>query len=281
MKTKCLCLLLPLLLCGCSNSGDVSSTSSIEDFTMPNFAISFLDSRGAYFVETLEQDNILNLNSRYRLVLEADKNQEYPSFKECSFKYDHQYLDIIDCVFKEQNAFRFIWQIKPLKVVETTKIELYYHGSLCDSFNVTIKDESVDATSCASTIKNLDFAASDFIDEITVFNDLTSYETFMNKHNYFGYIKNTPNASTFENYEYAFVCISNYSLGNDPALNSVFIQNNALFYDFISSKSYFEEPPDIPMMTAQNYYLSLIRYPSGLSVSSRYVFLSYDYIAEE
>ena len=283
MKIKYLSILLPFIISSCNNISSSSSDDVISssDFIMPNFTVTIFDSRGAYFYETLDQDKTLNLNSRYRLVLETEKDA-HPLFNECSFKYDHSYLEIIDCIFEDQESPRFFWQIKPLKVVDLAKIEVYYHNSLCTSFDITIIDESVNATSCASAVKNLDFAyPSEHIDEINIFNDLATYEDFMKTHNYFGYIKNTPTAATVDNYEYAFLCISSYELGKDSKLNSVFIQNNTLFYDFISTKTYFEKRPDIPMFTSQDYYLTLIRYPSGLNVSARYLFMSYDYIAEE
>ena len=72
MKTKCLWLLLPFFLCGCSNSG-VSSISSKEDFVVPAFKISITDSQGGYQFNVDDLGKELNLNSRYVLKLIADK----------------------------------------------------------------------------------------------------------------------------------------------------------------------------------------------------------------
>ena len=275
MKTKCLWLLLPFFLCGCSNSG-VSSISSKEDFVVPAFKISITDSQGGYQFNTDDLGKELNLNSRYALKLIADKDT-HPLFNECSFKFDKESLDIIDCINKKQDGSQFVWQLKPLKVVDKTSIEVYYHEELCSSIDLSIKDLSVNASLCASVDKRLDSVSDFFPGEITVFNDLTTYEDYLKTHNYFGYIKNSPTSETFNNYEYALIRIANYDLGKDPELNSVYLQNDTLYYDFISTKEYFEEPPSVTMSTDQDYYLALIRYPSGLNVSKRAISLSYEY----
>ena len=276
MKTKGLYLLLPLLLCGCSNSGYVSSASSIEDFTMPTFNISITDSKGGYLFDTDDLGKELNLNSRYTLKLIADKGS-HPLFDECSFKFDKDSLDLIDCINKKQDESQFVWQLKPLKVTDKTSIEIYYHEELCSSIDLSIKDLSLNASLCASVNKDLDSVSYIYPGEITVFNDLTTYEDYLKIHNYFGYIKNSPISETFNNYEYALIRIANYDLGKDPELNSVYLHNDTLYYDFISSKECYEEPNAITMSTNHNYYLALIRYPSGLSVNKRVITLSYDY----
>ena len=284
MRIKCLFLLLPIIICGCSsssgntdafNTSSETHNSSTKDFVMPNFNISVTDSLGALTFTANDQGRELNLNSRYTLKLQADRNDTL--FEECSFKYDEQCLEIINCINKNQDPRNFVWQLKPLKVIDKTSIAIYYHETLCTSFNLAIKDLSVTASSCASASINLDSVSYIFPGEITVFKDLTTYESYLNTHNYFSYIKNNPTTETFNNYEYAMIRIANYDLGKDPELNSVYVLNNTLYYDYKSSKKYFEEPAAVVMVTNQNYYLSLIRYPSGLNVSQYSIVLSYEY----
>ena len=243
---------------------------------MPAFKISITDSQGGYQFNTDDLGKELNLNSRYALKLIADKDT-HPLFNECSFKFDKESLDIIDCINKNQDESQFVWQLKPLKEIDKTSIEIYYHEELCTSIDLSIKELSVSASLCASANKRLDSVSDFFPGEITVFNDLTTYEDYLKTHNYFGYIKNSPTSETFNNYEYALIRIANYDLGKDPELNSVYLQNDTLYYDFISTKEYFEEPPSVTMSTDQDYYLALIRYPSGLNVSKRAISLSYEY----
>lgn len=132
---------------------------------------------------------------------------------------------------------------------------------------------------CAEVEKTLDSVAEDFPNEITTFKDYQSWKDFNNIHQYFGYIKNEPNSSSFVNYEYAFIRTRRDSFGNNPTLNSVFIQNETLYYDFISEKDYFEERPDSTMTTEQRYYLCLLRYPSNLDYKNNQVWYSNIYKA--
>lgn len=275
-KSFALVALLALFISSCGNSG---SSISSSDNKLPSFEIGLSDSSSWISHNDLSTNYELNLKSRYTLLLK-NNNDEHPQFNECSFKYDEQYLIIIDSISDNQDSHNYVWQIKPLQTTENTVVEIYYHQALCTSFNISIKDLNIDFQSCASTEKELDSVSSSFIEEITVFNDLSTYEDFMSKHLYFGYVKNSPNINTFNEYEYALVRISSYDLGNDPEINSVFIQNGTLYYDFISSKKYYEGNPDVTLTTRQNYYLSLIRYPSGLNVNERSVRISYNYLSD-
>ena len=291
MKGSLLALLLtmPLVACSNGNSGSQSSSKNYDnsisafaysDYVTPSFSTSIGDYTGNPEHYINGEIYELNLNSRYTLNLNAvDKNIDYDP-KGCSFKYDKNNLEIIDCIFKEQSTHRLIYQLKPLKIVDNTKVEVYYYDSFCTSFNISIKDLSIDADSLASTSKNLNFTDPDFHDDITIFNDLETYESFMNKYHYFGYVKNSPNIETFKTYEYALIRIDHYSLGKDPEFNSVFIQNNVMYYDFISSKTYYEKAPDVIMWTNQDYYLSLIRYPNNYSVTNHIIWISHNYIPE-
>jgi hypothetical protein len=273
-------LIIPLVACSQSNSNNISSEASSGDDIAPSFSIGIGDYTGnpeRYLKGDVYE---LNVNSRYTLNLNAvGKSVNYDP-KRCSFKYDNNNLVINDCIVEEQSTHRLVYQLKPLRITDNTLVEVYYHESLCASFNISIKDLSIEVSSLATTSKNLDFTDPSFHDEITIFNDLETYESFMNKYNYFGYVKNAPNIETFENYEYALIRIDHYNLGKDPELNDVFIQDNVMYYDFISSKTYYEKAPDVIMWTNQNYYFSLIRYPANLDVNNHIIWISHDYIPE-
>jgi len=271
----------PLLACSKSNSGTISSLElSSNDYVIPSFSIAIGDYTGNPERHIKGDIYELNVNSIYTLNLNAvDRSVNYDP-KECSFKYDNSNLEIIDCIFEEQSPQRLIYQLKPLKIIDNTKVEVYYYDSLCASFNISIKDLSIDASNLASTSKNLDYADPNFHEDITIFNDLETYESFMKKYNYFGYVKNSPNVETFKSYEYALIRIDYYNLGKNPEFNNIFIQDNVMYYDFISSKTYYEKAPDVIMWTHSNFYLSLIRYPNNLNVDNHIIWISHDYIPE-
>ena len=301
MKLKYLSILLPLIICSCGgNKGssfnssstssssyqDISSsnqgTSSLSSAGLPRYTVSVTDAMGGYSTPLIDNVHELNLSTTYVLKLQTTQIREYISYEEFSFSFDNNYLEVIKCISNEDNSRTLVWQVKPLKVVESTSIDVYHREALYSSYSLSIKDLSVNASTCATTEQEIDSMSSIYPEEVTVFTDLDTYETYMNTHHFFSYIKNAPNVLLFKEYEYALIRIDAYRLGSGAQLSGVFTQNGNLYYDFKSSKKYFEGFRDIDLWTIQNCYLALIRYPSGIvRPKQRIVLLSYDYTLED
>ena len=290
MKLKYLIPLITLLMTSCNNasiasSDSVSSSSNQEaevSYTTidPSFAVRITDCQIPLREDDQDNGNELNVHSSYFLFLAIKNKEAFPSPDDCAFTYDQNYLEIKDCVIDNTRSYpQFIYCLKPLKVIDSTSIKIFYLDKLYSSYDVSIKDLAVESSSCASIEKSLDSASEYFPEKITILKDLETYQDYIQKHNYFNYIKNQPTAETFTNYEYAFVRVFRGNLGKDPELNSVFIKGGTLYFDFKSTRNYYEQSPDITMTTAQNYFLCLIRYPSGLNVSNYDIWFTYIYEA--
>ena len=262
----------------------IGGTYTKAQYEDPEFSVRIGDCLDYH--DELDIGNNLNLSSTYTLSLKRNNKEYYPNFSDISFIYDKEYIEIIDCISSRQSQnnseyyhYQFVWYLKPLRETESISIKVLYRDKESVSINVSISDLSVESMTCAEVEKTLDSVAEDFPNEITTFKDYQSWKDFNNIHQYFGYIKNEPNSSSFVNYEYAFIRTRRDSFGNNPTLNSVFIQNETLYYDFISEKDYFEERPDSTMTTEQRYYLCLFRYPSNLNYKNNQIWYSTIYKA--
>lgn len=298
MKTIRFITLLVLLLAGCNstpsqessfNSENIISSSisnsfetSNNPFVDPEFDIRVYDCLPSHY--ELDVGTNLNLDSTYTFCLRRNNKDCHPFFSDIRLKYDESAFEIIDCIVSEQSKnnseyypYSFLWSLKPLKEIESSLIEVFYQNQKCASTNLSVKDLTIESSSCSTTEKEFDYISSTFTGEITIFDNLISWEDYRKVHKELTYIKNEPNILTFENYEYALVTVSRDNLGYNPKLNGVFVQNETLYYDLSSEREYFYQIPDPTFMTTQSYYLCLLRYPSKLNVKNHQVWYSYIY----
>ena len=287
MKSKYLIPLITLLLTGCntvtSSSSDLSSSNKEEvSYTTvdPSFSVRIVDSCIPFREKSFNNGNELNVHSTYSLCLAINNKEAYPSFKDCRFEYDNKYLEIKDCVIDNERSYpEFTWYLKPLEIINTTSIKVFYLDKLYSTYDVSIKDLAVESSNCASIAKTLDSASEYFPDEIKVLRSYADYEEYLNRYNYFNYIKNQPTGETFRDYDYAYIRIFSGNLGREAELNSVFVKDGTLYFDVKSTKNYYEAAPDITMTTVQSYFLCLVRFPSGLNVSNYSIWYSSTYVA--
>lgn len=288
MKLRRLILFITLLMTSCnqvsiSSSDSVNNNQKETEFSYttidPSFSVRISDSDLSFRGEDIGHE--LNVNSSYSLFLDINDKESFPSPDDCRFEYDTNYLEIIDSVMDNYRSYpHYVWHLTPLKEVETTAIKVFYLNNVYLTYDISIKDYTVNASCSASIDKSLNSAYEYFPEKIKILKGLEAYEDYLAKYNYFNYIKNQPSKETFSNYEYAYIRIFRDDLGRDPELNSVFIKNGTLYFDFISTRNYFEEPRDVTMTTVQVYFLCLIRYPSGLNVSNYAIWNSVAYVEE-
>lgn len=270
--------------CDYNPANFIAGTYTKAQYGDPEFSVRIGDCLDYH--DELDIGNNLNLSSTYTLSLKRNNKEYYPNFSDISFIYDKEYIEIIDCISSSQSQnnseyyrYQFVWYLKPLRETESTSIKVLYRDKESVSINVSISDLSVESSTCAVVEKTLDYIGEDFPNEITTFKDYQSWEDYRKVHQDFGYIQNEPNIATFENYEYTLITVRRDNLGNNPKLNSVFIQNKTLYYDFKSERDYFEQRPDMTMDTRQRYYICLFRYPSSLDYSNNQVWYSNIYKA--
>lgn len=286
MKLRYLIPFLTLLVTGCNNVSSSSSdfiSSKEEDITYtdidPLFKLRITDSIFSNKHEGKDIGRVLNIKSTYSLFLDSSNSKSFPSLDDCYFEYDKNYLEITDCVMDNHRSYpHFVWRLKPIQITESTSIKVFYLDKLYSSYDISIKDLSVNPISCASISKSLDSASELFPDEITIFRDLSTYENYFASHQYFNYIKNQPTSETFNNYDYALIRVHSASLGSEPELNDAYIIDGTLYFDVSSTRSYFEQAPDVTMTTVQNHFLCLVRYPSGLNANNYDIWLSVNYV---
>ena len=286
MKLRYLIPFLTLLVTGCNNVSSSSSdfiSSKEEDITYtdidPLFKLRITDSIFSNKHEGKDIGRVLNIKSTYSLFLDSSNSKSFPSPDDCYFEYDKNYLEITDCVMDNHRSYpHFVWYLKPIQITESTSIKVFYLDKLYSSYDISIKDLSVNPISCASISKSLDSVSELFPDEITIFKDLSSYENYFVGRKYFNYIKNQPTSETFNNYDYALIRVHSASLGSEPELNDAYIIDGTLYFDIKSTSKYFDEQVSYPMTTEQSYFLCLLRYPTGLNISNYSIWLSVNYV---
>ena len=287
MKLKYLIPLIALLLTGCNNVSSSSSdfiSSKEGEITYtdidPLFKLRITDSIFSNKHEDEDIGRVLNIKSTYSLFLDSSNSKSFPSPDDCYFEYDKNYLEIMDCVMDNHRSYpHFVWHLKPLQIIESTSIKVFYLDKLYSLYDVSIKDLSINPSTCASISKSLDSASEYFPDEIKVLRSYADYEEYLSKYNYFNYIKNQPTGETFRDYNYAYIRVFSGNQGRDPELNSVFVKDGTLYFDIRSTRSYFEQGQDVTATTVQNYFLCLVRFPSGLNVSNYSIWYSSTYVA--
>lgn len=287
MKLKYLIPLIALLITGCNNVSSSSSdfiSSKEGEITHtdidPFFKLRITDSIFSNKHEGEDIGRVLNIKSTYSLFLDSRNSKSFPSPDDCYFEYDKNYLEITDCVMDNHRSYpHFVWHLKPLQIIESTSIKVFYLDKLYSSYDVSIKDLSINPSTCASISKSLDSASGLFPDEITIFRDLSTYENYFVGRQYFNYIKNQPTSETFNDYDYALIRVFDGSLGNEREFNDAFILDGILYFDVSSTRSYFEQGPDVTATTVQNYFLCLVRYPSGLNINNYSIWLTSIYEA--
>lgn len=287
MKLKYLIPLIALLITGCNNVSSSSSdfiSSKEGEITHtdidPFFKLRITDSIFSNKHEGEDIGRVLNIKSTYSLFLDSRNSKSFPSPDDCYFEYDKNYLEITDCVMDNHRSYpHFVWHLKPLQIIESTSIKVFYLDKLYSSYDVSIKDLSINPSTCASISKSLDSASGLFPDEITIFRDLSTYENYFVGRQYFNYIKNQPTSETFNDYDYALIRVFGGSLGNEREFNDAFILDDILYFDFSSTRSFFEQGPDVTATTVQNYFLCLVRYPSGLNINNYSIWLTSIYEA--
>lgn len=288
MKLRYLIPFIALLATGCNNASSSSDNfigdNSLGDIAYtdidPLFKLRITDSIFSNKHEGKDIGRVLNIKSTYSLFLDSSNSKSFPSPDDCYFEYDKNYLEITDCVMDNHRSYpHFVWHLKPIQITESTSIKVFYLDKLYSSYDISIKDLSINPSTCASISKTLNSASELFPDEITIFRDLSTYKNYFASHQYFNYIKNQPTSETFNNYEYALIRVFGGALGNERELNDTFILADTLYFDISSTRSYFEQAPDVTMTTVQNHFLCLVRYPSGLNVNNYDIWLSSIYEA--
>ena len=275
------------MITGCNNVSSSSSdfiSSKEGEITHtdidPFFKLRITDSIFSNKHEGEDIGRVLNIKSTYSLFLDSGNSKSFPSPDDCYFEYDKTYLEITDCVMDNHRSYpHFVWHLKPLQIIESTSIKVFYLDKLYSSCDVSIKDLSINPSTCASISKSLDSASDLFPDEITIFRDLSTYENYFVGRQYFNYIKNQPTSETFNDYDYALIRVFGGSLGNEREFNDAFILDGILYFDVSSTRSYFEQGPDVTATTVQNYFLCLVRYPSGLNINNYSIWLTSIYEA--
>ena len=284
--------LVVLLVTGCNQGNSFESASSIDSsgsepesgeskpYIDPHFEARISDCNMS---NSFDLGYELNLNSTYTFNLDVGNKEAYPLISECSFEYDNTCIEIIDCINqRQQDGFvfsrRYVWYLKPLKEVESSRIGIFYRGMYYSSYSFSIKDLSIESSLCASTEYSYDYTSSFFPGKLKLFKDLDSWNEYRNVHKELTPLKNEPNNLTFNDYEYALVTVSKYDFGREVTLNGAFLKNGTLYFDIKSTKAYFEEPGDMIYPTTSSYFVCLLRYSNKLNIQNYEVWNDVTYI---